>query len=68
MLKFQYFVYLIWKAVSLEKILMLGKIEDKEEKRVTEDEMVRWHYWLNEHEFELTLGDSEGQESLVCCS
>ena len=68
MLKFQYFVYLMWKAVSLEKILMLGKIEDKEEKGVTEDEMVRWHYRLDEHEFELTLGDNEGQESLVCCS
>ena len=24
--------------------------------------------WLNGHEFEQTLGGSEGQESLVCCS
>ena len=30
--------------------------------------MVRWHYRLNEHEFEQTLGDSEGQGSLACCS
>ena len=30
--------------------------------------MVGWHHWLNGHEFEQTLGDGEGQESLVCCS
>ena len=39
-----------------------------QEKAVTEDEMVGWHYWLNGHEFEKTLGDSEGQGSLACCS
>ena len=26
------------------------------------------HHWLNGHEFEQTLGDSEGQGSLACCS
>ena len=36
--------------------------------RATEDEMVRWHHWLNGHEFEQVLGDSEGQRSLACCS
>ena len=35
---------------------------------MTEDEMVGWHHQLNEYEFEQTLGDSEGQGSLVCCS
>ena len=30
--------------------------------------MVGWHHRLNGYEFELTLGDSEGQVSLVCCS
>ena len=30
--------------------------------------MVRWHHRLNEHEFEQTAGDSEGQRSLECCS
>ena len=30
--------------------------------------MVRWHHRLNGCEFEQTLGDSEGQGSLVCCS
>ena len=31
---------------SLEKTLMLGKIEGQEEKGMTEDEMVGWHYQL----------------------
>ena len=30
--------------------------------------MARQHHWLNGHEFEQTLEDSEGQGSLVCCS
>ena len=30
--------------------------------------MVRQHHQLNGREFEQTLGDSEGQESLVCFS
>ena len=30
--------------------------------------MVGWHHQLNGHGFEQTQGDSEGQESLVCCS
>ena len=34
----------------------------------TEDEMTGQHQKLNEHEFEQTLGDSEGQGNLVCCS
>ena len=28
------------------------------------EEMVGWHHGLNGHEFEQTLGDSEGQGSL----
>ena len=30
--------------------------------------MIGWHHLLNGSEFEQTLGDSEGQGSLVCCS
>ena len=37
-------------------------------KRMTEDEMVGWHHWLNRHEFEQALGDGDGQGSLACCS
>ena len=35
---------------------------------VTEDEVVGWYQWLNGHEFKQTLGDGEGQGSLLCCS
>ena len=35
---------------------------------MTEDKMVGWHHQLNRHKFEQTLGNSEGQGSLVCCS
>ena len=45
-----------------------GKDWGQEEKGVTEVEIVGWHHWLNGHEFEQTLGDSEGQGSLTCCS
>ena len=38
-----------------------GKDWGQEEKGMIEDEMVEWHHWLNGHEFEQTLGDSEGQ-------
>ena len=33
-----------------------------------EDEMIGWHHHLNGHEFEQTLGDGDGQGSLVRCS
>ena len=35
---------------------------------MAESEMAREHHCLNGHEFEQTLGGSEGQRSLVCCS
>ena len=46
-----------------------GKDWRQEENGVmTEDEMVGWHYQLKGPEFEQILGDSEGQDELVCCS
>ena len=33
---------------------------------MTEDEMAGWHHQLGGREFEQTLGDTEGQGSLVC--
>ena len=30
--------------------------------------MIGWHHPFNGHEFEKTLGASEGQRSLACCS
>ena len=53
---------LIWKDPDV------GKGWRHEEKGMTEDEMVGWHHWFNGHELEQTLGDSEGQRSLLCCS
>ena len=55
------------------KSWLIGKDPDAgkdwgQEKTEKEDEMVGWHHWLNGHEFEQTLGDGEGQGSLVCCS
>ena len=45
-----------------------GKDWGQEERATTKDEMLWWHHRLNEHEFEQTPCDSEGQGSLVCCS
>ena len=35
---------------------------------MTEDEVVRWHHRLNEHECEQALGVGDGQGSLACYS
>ena len=51
-LKLQYFGHLMQRADSFEKTLMLGKIEGRREKGMTEDEMVGWHHQLNGDEFE----------------
>ena len=45
-----------------------GKGWRQEEKGMTEDEMLGWHHWLDEHEFEQAPGVGDGQGSLVCCS
>ena len=45
-----------------------GKDWGQEEKGTAEDEMVGWHHQHNGHEFEQTLGDSEGQGSVACCN
>ena len=56
------------------KLQYFGKDPDvgedwrREEKGMTEDEMIGWHHWLNGHEFEQTPGAGEGQGSLVCCN
>ena len=53
---------------------LIGKDPDackdwgREEKGMTEDEMVGWHHQLIGHEFEQVLGVGDEQGSLVCCS
>ena len=42
-LKLQYFGHMWQRADSLDKTLMLGKIEG-EEKETTEDKVVGWHH------------------------
>ena len=66
-LKLQYFGYLMRTANSLEKTLMLGKIEGR---RRRGQQRMRWLDGITDSmdECDLTLGDSEGQGSLVCCS
>ena len=66
-LKLQYFGHLMRRANSLEKSLMLGKIEGRR-KRTSEHDMAGWHHQSNGHELEQTLGDGEGQGGLVCYS
>ena len=67
-LKLQYFGHLIRRTNSFEKTLMLGKIEGRRRRGMTEDEMVGWHHQLDGHEFEQAPGIGEGQGSLACCS
>ena len=63
---------IIWP--SAVKSRFTGKDPDavknwgQEEKGETEDEMSRWHHWLNGYNFEQAQQDSEGQGSLGCCS
>ena len=49
-LKHQYFGHLMRRADSLEKTLMLGRIEGRG-RRGRQDEMAGWHHRLNGHEF-----------------
>ena len=60
MLKLQYFGHLMQRADSLEKTLMLGKIEGR---RRRGQQRMRWLGGITDS----TLVDSEGQGSLACC-
>ena len=50
-LKLQLFAHLMGKTDSLEKTLILGKIEGRK-RRGRQDEMVGWHYQVDGHELE----------------
>ena len=49
-LKLQYFGHLLRRVDSLEKDSDAGRDWGQEEKGTTEDEMARWHHWLDGHE------------------
>ena len=66
-LKLQYFGYLVQIADSLDKTLMLGKMEGK---RRRGQHRIRWLDIITDS-MDMNLGklrDSEGQGGLVCCS
>ena len=64
--KIQNYGHLMRRTDSLEKTLMLGKIEGK---RRRGQQRMRWlDHWLNGHEFEQAPGVGDGQGGLVCCS
>ena len=67
MLKLQYFGHLMGGADSLEKSLMLGKIEGR---RRRGRQRMRWLDGITDSmdEFEQTPGDGEGQGGLACSS
>ena len=67
-LKLQYFGHLMQRTDSLQKNPDAGKDWRQEEKWMTEDEMVEWHWSLDGHEFAQAPGVGDGQGSLVCCS
>ena len=54
--------WFIWKDPDA------GEDWRREEKGMTEDEMIEWHHWLSEREFEWTPGVGDRQAGLVCCS
>ena len=64
-LKLQFFDHLMQRTDSFEKTLMLGQIEGG---RRMGQQRIRWHHYLDGHEFEQVLGDGDGQGSLACCS
>ena len=65
-LKPQYFGHLMWRTDSLEKTLMLGKIEGGRRRGW---QRMRWLDGItdNGHEFEQAPGVGDGQGDLVCC-
>ena len=60
-------VYKLNKTPSVPWGWKLSRAWKVTERFQKEDDMVGWHHRLNGCEFEQTLGDGEGQGSLVCC-
>ena len=53
------------KSWLIGKDSYAGRDWGQEEKGTPEDEMARWHHWLDRHKFEWTLGVGDGQGVLV---
>ena len=67
-MKLQYFGHLMGRTDSLEKTLILGKIEDRRRRGWQRMRWLEWLHRLDGHEFEQALGAGDGQGSLACCS
>ena len=65
-LKLQHFGHLMRRADSFEKILMLGKIEDRRRRGRQRMRWLGWHHSLDGHGFGWTPGAGDGQGRLVC--
>ena len=65
-LKLQYFGHPMQGTDLFEKTLMLGKAEGRRRRGL--QRIVNWHHCINGQESDQTLGDSEIQGSLACCS
>ena len=68
MRKLQYFGHLMQRVDSLEKTLMLGKIEGRKRRG---RQRMRWLDGITDStdmSLRKTLGDSDGQGGLACCS
>ena len=64
-LKFQYFGHMMLRPNSLEKTLMLGKIEGRRRRgRQRMRYVVGWHHQLYRHEFKQTPSDGIKRRSL----
>ena len=66
-LKLQYFGHLMQRTNSLEKTLMLGKVEGRRRRGPQRMRYFGWHQRFTGQELEQTLGDGEGQGGLACC-
>ena len=64
----QLHIYIYITADSLERTLVLGKMEGRRRKGRQRMRRLDGHHQLNGHELGQTPGDGEGQESLACCS
>ena len=62
---------ILWQPPA--KSWFIGKDPDagkdwRQDKGMTEDEMARWHYWLNGYRFGWTPRVGDGLGGLACCS
>ena len=62
--KLQYFGHLMWRTDSLEKTLRLQNIEGRRRRGW---QKMRWHHWLNGHEFKQAPVTGDKQGGLACC-